>query len=40
LNAISQFRQPQVRYTRAIHEQLRLALALENPAPDLTGAEG
>ena len=40
LNAISMVRQPLLRYTRAIREQLSLALALENPAPDLTGAEG
>lgn len=40
LNAISMIRQPLLRYTLAVQEQLRLALALENPAPDLTGAEG
>jgi hypothetical protein len=40
LNAISQFREPQLRYTRALREQVHLALALENPAPDLTGAQG
>jgi hypothetical protein len=34
LNAISQFRQPQIRW------RYQLALSLENPAPDLTGAEG
>ncbi len=38
LNAISLFRQPQIRYTHPLREQLQLALALENPAPDLTGA--
>jgi hypothetical protein len=40
LNAISLFRQPQIRYTRQLRKQLRLALAVENPAPDLTGAQG
>ena len=38
LNAISLFRQPQIRYTHPLNEKLKLALALENPAPDLTGA--
>jgi hypothetical protein len=40
LNAISLFRQPQVRYSRRLRETLGLALALENPAPDLTDAQG
>ena len=40
LNAISLFRQPQIRYTLPLRAQLQLALALENPAPDLTGAQG
>jgi hypothetical protein len=40
LNAISLFRQPQIRYTHNLKETLNLALALENPAPDLTGAQG
>jgi hypothetical protein len=40
LNAISLFRQSQIRYTHPLREQLQLALALENPAPDLTGASG
>jgi DcaP outer membrane protein len=40
LNAISLFRQAQIRYTHRLREQLQLALALENPAPDLTGAQG
>ena len=40
LNAISQFRQPQIRWTPAIRWRYQLALSLENPAPDLTGAEG
>lgn len=40
LNAISLFRQPLVRYSRAIRGHMNVALALENPAPDLTGAQG
>jgi outer membrane DcaP-like protein len=40
LNAISLFRQPQIRYTHSLPKQLHLSLALENPAPDLTGAQG
>ncbi len=40
LNAISLFRQPLVRYTRPIWGDVGLALALENPAPDLSGAQG
>ena len=40
LNAISMFRQPQIRYSRTLKGSVRLALALENPAPDLTGAQG
>ncbi len=40
LNAISLFRQTQIRYSRRLRSALRLALALENPAPDLTGAQG
>ena len=40
LNAISLFRQPQIRYTHPLGDSLRLALAVENPAPDLTGAQG
>jgi hypothetical protein len=40
LNAISLFRQPQIRYSFPLREGVRLALALENPAPDLTGASG
>ncbi len=40
LNAISLFRQPQVRYRHNLRKTLNLALALENPAPDLTGAQG
>ncbi len=40
LNAISLFRQPEFRWTPKLHSHYQLALALENPAPDLTGAEG
>ena len=40
LNAISLFRQPLLRYTHSLKPTLILALALENPAPDLTGAQG
>jgi hypothetical protein len=40
LNAISLFRQPQVRFTQPIRDNLNLAMAVENPAPDLAGAEG
>jgi hypothetical protein len=40
LNAISLFRQPQIRYSHPLREHLQLAVALENPAPDLTGAQG
>ena len=40
LNAISLFRQPQVRFTQPIRSNLNLALAIENPAPDLAGAQG
>jgi DcaP outer membrane protein len=40
LNAISRLRQAQFRYTRRPRDHFSLALALENPAPDLTGAEG
>ena len=39
LNAISLFRQAQVRYTHRLHGQLKVSVALENPAPDLTGAQ-
>jgi hypothetical protein len=39
-NALSRFRQTQVRYTRALGERLEVAVAIENPAPDLTGAAG
>jgi len=40
LNAISLFRQPIIRWTRSLTERKELALALENPSPDLTGASG
>jgi hypothetical protein len=40
LNAIVLFRQPQIRWSLPLSERLRLALALEDPKPDLTGAEG
>jgi hypothetical protein len=40
LNAISLFRQPQLRYTLPFRETFDLALSAENPAPDLTGANG
>jgi hypothetical protein len=40
LNAISLFRQPQLRYTRALRPTLDLSVAVENPAPELTGASG
>ena len=41
LNAISRFRQPLFRWTPSSTEsRYQWALALENPAPDLTGAQG
>src|SRR4029077_8432752 len=40
LNAISLFRQPQVRWTKMIRSRYDLALALENPSPALTRAQG
>ena len=40
LNAISRFRQPVFRWTPTLSPHYQLALALENPAPDLTGAQG
>lgn len=40
LNAISRFRQAQIRFTHELTARWNLALALENPAPDLTGAQG
>ena len=40
LNAISLFRQAQIRFTQPLRKNLELALAVENPAPDLTDAQG
>jgi len=40
LNAISLFRQPQIRWTKAVREKAFLAIAIENPSPDVTGATG
>lgn len=40
LNAISRFRQAQIRYSRDLSERVNLALALEDPAPDLSDASG
>jgi hypothetical protein len=40
LNAISLFRQPQVRWTTPIGKQNSLSIALESPRPDVTGAAG
>ena len=40
LNAISLFRQPGIRWTRPFKDSYELALAIENPSPDLTGASG
>lgn len=40
LNAISLFRQAQVRWTHALGERFVLALAAENPAPDISAADG
>lgn len=37
LNAISRFRQPQVRWTLPASEHLRIALALERPDPEVDG---
>lgn len=37
LNAISLFRQAQIRYTHPLRKTVALALAVENPAPDLSG---
>jgi len=38
LNAISLFRQPQIRFTQPMRTNMNASLAIENPAPDLTGA--
>jgi hypothetical protein len=40
LNAIVLFRQAQARWSIPLGERLRVALALEDPQPDLTGATG
>jgi hypothetical protein len=40
LNAISLFRQPQVRWSHGLGEHSSLALAAENPSPSITGASG
>jgi DcaP outer membrane protein len=40
LNAISLFRQPQIRFTQPFRGNLSAAFAIENPAPDLTDAQG
>jgi hypothetical protein len=40
LNAISLLRQPQVRWTRSLSERLKVAIAVEEANPDLTGAVG
>jgi len=40
LNAISRFRQPLFRWTAQTESRYQWALALENPAPDITGAQG
>jgi len=38
LNAISLFRQPQVRWSFPLGQRLRMAIALEDPKPDVTNA--
>jgi hypothetical protein len=40
VNAIVLFRQPQIRWSFPLGERFRVALALEDPRPDLTGATG
>jgi len=40
LNAIALFRQPLVRWTKRLGETFSLATAIENPAPDITNAQG
>ncbi len=40
LNAISLFRQPQIRFTQPFRANPSASFAVENPAPDLTGAQG
>lgn len=40
LNAISLFRQPQIRYTANLGDAYTLAASVEDPAPDVTNASG
>ena len=40
LNAIVRFRQPQVRWSLPLSSRIRLALALEDPTPEITNATG
>jgi hypothetical protein len=40
LNAISLFRQPGIRWTKPLKDRIELAIAAENPSPDITGASG
>ena len=40
LNAISLFRQPGIRWTKALAARGEFAVAIENPSPDITGASG
>src|SRR5262245_19579506 len=40
LNAIILFRQAQVRWSFAPRDRIRIAVALEDPRPDLSGAQG
>jgi uncharacterized coiled-coil protein SlyX len=40
LNAISLFRQPQIRYTTNFSDIYTFAASIENPAPDVTNASG
>ena len=40
LNAIALFRKPQMRWTTPFGEKNAVSLAIENPAPDVTGAAG
>ena len=40
LNAISLFRQVQIRFTRPLSSTVAVAVALENPKPEVTGAAG
>jgi len=40
LNAVVLFRQPQIRWSVPLGERVRLAVALEDPKPELTDADG